>query len=103
MRQLTEKEAIEFHDSRKWEAMTPTERGAFQMYQDRLCMPFGKFHEGIEAALGRSVWTHEFASPERLIEELEGKRGKPSMDDILGLIPEEKRVVFVVNEEASQS
>lgn len=64
--QFTREEAIEFAQKRKWESLTPKERGLLQMRQDRLCMDFSAFHEGITALLGRDVWTHEFARPDKL-------------------------------------
>ena len=71
---MTKEEAIKMYNSNWWEDKTPEEIVKFQLYEDRLCMPFDKFHEAIEKALGRSVWTHEFADHEGLITEFEGKR-----------------------------
>lgn len=94
MKQITEAEAIAIHDSKAWEAWTPMQRAAFQMVQDRLCMPFTVFHQSVEAALGRSVWTHEFGlNREGLQRELAGQKSAPSMDEIIGLIPADKLVV----------
>jgi len=64
--QFTREEAIEFADKRKWEALAPKERGLLQLRQDRLCMDFSVFHEGITELLGRPVYTHEFARPDDL-------------------------------------
>jgi len=60
-------------------------------------MPFGAFHEAVEQALGRSVWTHEFASSnvEQLRKEFLGDRAKPSLEEIFNLIPESKRILAV--------
>ena len=74
IKQLTEKEAIELASTKWWIGKTPREVCDVQMYQDRLCMDFKDFHEAVEEALGRSVWTHEFADKEGLIAEYEGKR-----------------------------
>lgn len=57
-------------------------------------MSFGKFHDGMEKLLGRGVWTHEFADMERLRAEAEGRAVKPTFEQILALIPEEKRIVI---------
>lgn len=63
---LTREEAIRLGDLNWWEERTPQEIVDFQLYEDLLCMPFHKFHEAVEAALGRPVWTHEFAVDGRL-------------------------------------
>jgi hypothetical protein len=41
----------------------------FQLTNERLCIPFNKFHEITEKVLNRPVFSHEFADPEHLIEE----------------------------------
>lgn len=71
MSQLTREEAIEFHDSKKWESMTLHERAEFQLDQDKLCMPFDVFHEAVEKTIGRPVFTHEFGmNAERIKDEV---------------------------------
>jgi len=70
--QLSKDEAVAFAEGKQWEPMTLRERTEFQLFQDRLCMPFGVFHEAVEKALGRPVWTHEFADRQRLQDELRG-------------------------------
>lgn len=81
-KQLTHDEAVAFHDEKKWEPMTHRERAEFQMEQTLLCMPFGVFHEAMEKALNRPVWTHEFAERDRLRQELAGERPKGTMTDV---------------------
>ena len=63
-----------------------------QLYQDKLCVPFSVFHEAIEKVLGRPVWTHEFAQIEKIRLEFEGIRAKPTLQEIMNQIPEEKRI-----------
>lgn len=63
---LTEEQAIRLAETKFWETMTDHDIAKFQLFEDRLCMPFGVFHRAIEKALGRPVWTHEFATPEKL-------------------------------------
>lgn len=70
-KQLTEKEAVALFESGKWKNWTDKERAMFQIYQDRLCMPFKVFHVAVGNTLGRPVWTHEFANRNRLAKELE--------------------------------
>lgn len=73
-KQLTREEAIALDDSGWWKDKTAWEIAGFQLNQPRLCMPFDKFHEAVEAALGRPVWTHEFAVKGRLQSEYDRVR-----------------------------
>lgn len=94
MQQLTTEEAIALHDSGKWKEWTPHQLASFQMVQDKLCVPFGEFHKAMEIALGRPVWTHEFGlNKAGLMEELAGRAGAPTMDEIIALIPAEKLLI----------
>jgi hypothetical protein len=60
-------------------------------------MPFDKFHEAIEHRLGRGVWTHEFIDADNLRREMMGEKEPPSLEDIMNLIPAEKRIVIVTD------
>ncbi len=97
---MTKKQAIAFHDSEAWKAWSVLDRALFQLQEPLLCMPFAVFQEAVEKALGRPVFTHEFAfgGRERMLEELCGDRTAPTLIEIMELIPEEKRVVVVVND-----
>ncbi len=55
----------------------------FQLSQERLCLPFELFQKAVEQALGRPVWTHEFAYPDLLWGELQGLRKAPDLGEIL--------------------
>lgn len=66
---LKKDEAIRLSELKWWEERTPQEIVDFQLYEDRLCMPFHEFHGAVEAVLGRPVWTHEFAVKGRLTAE----------------------------------
>jgi hypothetical protein len=57
---MTHEEAVALFDSKAWEAWTDFQRVEFQLFEERLCMPFGVFHEAVEKVLGRSVFSHEF-------------------------------------------
>ena len=92
---MTEEQAKKLYESRFWESMTAPERAAFQIYQDRLCMPFSVFHQAIEETLDRHVYTHEFCfNRNRLKRELKGGSPAPTMEEIINLIPEEKRLII---------
>ena len=91
-REMSEEEAIRMYDSEVWKGWTDYQRAWFQLHEKRLCMPMDVFQMSAEKALGRSVWTHELADAPRLISELEGKCTPPSIEDIIKMIPEDKRI-----------
>ena len=92
---MTKKEAVSLYDSRFWEKLDYEQRTAFQLYEDRLCMPFSIYQEAVEKVLGRPVWTHEFAKPDRLRQEFEKKRPPPTMEEVIAMLPPLKTVVVV--------
>ena len=67
----------------------------FQINEPLLCCTFGRFQEATEKALGRPVWTHEFADPDSLRSEFLRERSAPTMLEIMEKIPAEKRVLVV--------
>jgi hypothetical protein len=91
---MTREQAIALYESRFWETLSFRERAEFQLNNDLLCMPFDVFHEATEKALGRSVWTHEFADRLSLVSEFYGDKKPPTFEDIMGMIPEEKRLII---------
>ena len=95
MRQVTKKEAIAIAGSKLYVDWSYDEKVKFQLFQKRLAMPFGVFHEAIEKVLKRPVYTHEFANTERLQNEYLGELPAPTFDEIISMIPEEK--LFLVN------
>ena len=93
---MTKKEALVLYDSGFWKEMTHRERAEFQMFEKRLCMPFSVFHEALEKTLGRPVYTHEFGlNWQGLQDELRGRAGPPSLEEIIEMIPADKRVLIV--------
>ena len=94
MRQLTKEQAIKFYNSKEYENWTPNRIVDLQLFQDRLCIPFPVFHEAIEKVLKRPVFTHEFAFRDRLVKEYRGDKPAPTLEEIINLIPKEKRVVI---------
>ena len=94
--QFNAAEAAEYAESGRWEALTPEQRGLLQLRQDRLCMTFSAFHEGITKLLGRDVYTHEFAQPDLLWEEYQGVREKPSFQQIIDKLPEHLRGSVII-------
>ena len=94
MKQLTKEQALAFYENKCYENMTERQIAEFQMEQDRLCIPFGVFHRAIEKVLGRPVFTHEFAFPEKLRKELYGEKEPPTFEEICALIPKENLKVI---------
>lgn len=82
MQQLTREQAVQIHDSEGWKELSDVERFTFQLNQSRLCMPFGEFHRCAEVALGRPVWTHEFADRDSLANEFESGN-QATFDDVV--------------------
>ncbi len=88
--------ALALVDKQWWIGKTPREIAEFQMFTDELSMPFGLFHESLEKALGRPVFTHELAlNADGITAELLDGKPAPTFHEILDLIPEEKRIVIV--------
>lgn len=96
MEQITREQAIEIADSGVWKEWSDDQVVRFQLYQNCLAMDFGRFHEALEAVLGRPVWTHELANRDRIVAEYEGKREPPTFTEVLEMIPTEKRIVVEV-------
>lgn len=90
---MTRKQAVALYESGWWEGRTPEDLVSFQLFEDRLCMPFTVFHEAMEKALGRPVWTHEFAFRDGLQKEFLKERPAPTFEEICNLIPADKRII----------
>ena len=98
--QLTREQAIKMAKSGIWKKWSDEQIVGFQLYQDKMCMDFDRFHEALEKCLGRPVWTHELAFIDNIRLEFEGIKTKPSFEEIMNLIPEEKRLFFVASDES---
>ena len=89
--------ALELFNSKWWLDKTPEEIVRFQLFTDRLCLPFDKFHQALESALNRPVWTHELAfNYPGICSEFLKEKPAPSMEEIMNLIPVEKRIIVSV-------
>lgn len=71
---IGKEEAIRLSRSSWWIGLESQEIFKRQMQTLELMMDFSTFHEAAEKALGRPVWTHEFARPQYLWDEFEGTR-----------------------------
>lgn len=94
MKQLTKDQAIKFFESKVWEHWTDEEIFRFQLFQDRLCFEFSRFHVAANKVLKRDVYTHEFTTSNRenLIEEYLLGKEPPTLDEIIKLIPKDKQL-----------
>ena len=93
---MTKEEAIALYKTEFWSSMTAEEIATFQLFEEKLCLPLDVFHEALEKTLGRPVWTHEFACDlNGLKMELLGERNAPTPEEIINLIPEEKRLLII--------
>ncbi len=97
-RQLTKEEAVSMYDGKEWADWTDEQIVKFQLYQCKLCVDWDRFRKAIEVVMGRGVSTHEFASSNiaALRAEYEGKRQKPTMQDIVDLLPKDKTIVVAM-------
>ena len=95
MKQLTKEQAIKFGKSRIYDKWTYEQIVRFQLFQEKMCMPFSIFHEAIEKVLDRPVYTHEFGmNYEGIVLEYLGEKEAPTLDEIIELIPKEKRLII---------
>ena len=69
MKQFTRKQAIEFYNSKEWENWTDEQIVRLQLFQPKLCVPFGRFHKAMETVLDRPIYTSEFAWADELKKE----------------------------------
>lgn len=94
--QFTTEQAIAFADSKIWESWSHEQIVRLQLFQEKLCVPFDRFHEAIESVLGRPVFTHEFGlNYKGIVLEYLGERPPPTFDEIVNLIPKEKRIIIL--------
>lgn len=97
MKRLTKEQAIAFYENKCYENMTARQIAEFQMEQDRLCMPIDVFMKALSDTLGRPVYTHELGlNREGLMKELRGEKEPPTLEEIINLIPEDKRIIIGV-------
>jgi hypothetical protein len=78
-------------ESSWWDGLPAKEVFEAQARGGRLCMPFSEFHRVTEEALGRSVFTHEFALMGELLEEFEIGEGRGSMAKLATLLDERRK------------
>ena len=88
-KQLSANEAIEFGINKKYEGLSDYELVDFQLFQERLAVPFSRFHVAISRVFDRLVYTHEFADQPALAAEFRKiKNGKPEVSPAASSQPE---------------
>lgn len=95
-KQVTKEQAIRIGESGVLETCSDETIVKFQLFQHLLCMDFGRFHQAVEKVLGRPVWSHEFANHEAIVSEYLGEKEPPTMEEIINMIPEEKRIILEI-------
>jgi hypothetical protein len=92
---MTSEDAIALAKTEFWKDMTHRQIAEFQMMEEKACMPFSVFHEAMEKTIGRPIWIHEFVFSHKdlKVELFEGK-APPTMEEIINLIPAEKRIII---------
>ena len=91
--QFTKEEAVAYAKSSEWKNLTDEQIFLLQMHQQFVCVDWSEFRRATEEVLGRGVYTHEFASPELLLQEHEGAPA-PTLEEIIDMIPKEKLVMI---------
>lgn len=94
---MTKQEAIRLAESGWWKDRSAEDIVSFQLFEEKLCMDFGDFHQAVEKALGRPVWTHEFAfihKPGGLRDEFLKNAPQRTFEEVMNLIPPDKRIVI---------
>lgn len=87
--------AISMYESGWWKGKSYREIAEFQLFIAELCCPFNVFHEAVEKSLNRSVFTHEFGlNYSGICDEFLGNKEPPTIEEILGLIPQEKVIII---------
>lgn len=91
--------AVELLDDGWWKDKPANEIVDFQLFTAELCMPFDEFHRALTTVLQRPVFTHELGlNYDGIVAEYLGERPAPTLQQIIGLIPEHKRVVTAVGD-----
>jgi hypothetical protein len=95
MASIGEAQAIRLYKSEWWKGLSARQIVDVQLFVEELCMPFGEFHSAVEDALGRDVYTHEFGTSGvgQLQAEFRGDASAPTLQEIIEMLPADKRIV----------
>lgn len=93
---MTKQQAVKLAESKFWEDMSFEEIAKFQLFTKLLCMPFSVFHNAMEKTLKRSIFTHEFGlNLDGIKKELLGEKQAPTIEELIAMIPKEKRIIVL--------
>lgn len=88
--------AIAMAETEWWVGKPDAEVAKIGLGITELCLPFDVLHRAVEETIGRPVWTHEFGmNPEGIWLEVIGEKDPPTFEEIMNLIPAEKRILVV--------
>lgn len=82
-----------------WTGLEPCEIVYLAIGPDRKSLPIRVLMDALRSVLGRPVFTHEMAFPDLLLQEMSGTRETPTFDEVVDLIPAEKRFVIVTGDD----
>lgn len=91
MEQVNKEQAMAIYESEIWKKWNDEEIVTFQLFQNLLCMDFSRFHKAVEKVLDRPVFTSEFGDADSLRKEYLGEKEAPTFQEVIDIIPEEKR------------
>jgi hypothetical protein len=90
MKQLSKEQAHAVFQSKIWETWSDIQLLRIQLFQEHLCMPFGRYHRALERHLGRPVYTTSLDyQKDKLIKEVLGTSEVPTSHELYALIPAE--------------
>lgn len=96
MKQVSKEQAIKIYESGLWADWSDSQKVEFQLFQNRLCMPFNEFHAAITRVLKRPVYTHEFGlNRDGLQKEFLGEVDAPTFEDIIEMIPKHLKTIVI--------
>lgn len=94
MRQSIGREnAIDLAATEWWKGKSAYEIVKFQLFTNELCMPLDVFYRSLNEHFKRSVFNIELAGDDLLLEFL-GEKDPPTIEEIIAIIPEEKRIII---------
>jgi len=93
---MKKEDAIKLYKSKWWEDLEAKTIVGFQLFEKKLCMPFDLFHKALEDVLERPVFTHELGSSnvKQIEKEFLGEKEQPTFEEIINLIPADKRILI---------
>ena len=99
VRKITIEIAKKKYKEKWWDSDNPEEIFLGQIQEDVLIMDFSKFQKATEEALGRSVWTHEFAQPKELLDEYLKLKPNATMNDVIKKLDKYGKQILLIQED----